>query len=169
MPPVFRTATPADIQTLQILAREIWREAYAGMITPEQIAYMLELMYADHVIAGEISSGMVWEIIELNGNACGFISYGMADNNAVKLSKIYIHKDTRGRGLAKAALQRIIDYACDNRRTSVYLTVNKQNRRAIRAYEKSSFVIADSAVFDIGNGFVMDDYIMRLTLADAGR
>lgn len=161
---LFRSATPADIPLLQSLAHAIWHEAYRGIITPEQIAYMLRMMYSDRAIADEIARGIVWEIIEHNGNACGFISYSLADNNVVKLSKVYFKAGARGVGLARVALERIIDYARDNRRTSVHLTVNKQNRRAIRAYEKSGFVIADAAVFDIGNNFVMDDYIMRYSL-----
>lgn len=165
--PLFRPATPADIPVLQSLAHAIWHEAYADMISSEQIAYMLDLMYADHVIADEIRSGTVWEIIERNGNACGFVSFGLADNNAVKLSKIYIHQNVRGSGIAEIALRRVIAYAQENKRAAVYLTVNKQNNRAIRAYEKSGFVIADSAVFDIGNNFVMDDYIMQFLLPDS--
>lgn len=147
-----------------MLARDIWHEAYAGMITSEQIVYMLDLMYADLVITGEMAAGIIWEIIEYDALPCGFISYGLADNNNVKLSKLYVHRHARGKGIAQAALQRIIAYAQANRRTSVYLTVNKQNRRAVRAYQKNGFVIAESAVFDIGNGYVMDDYIMCFIL-----
>jgi len=40
------------------------------------------------------------------------------------------------------------------------LSVNKRNAKAIAAYRRNGFVIADSVVTDIGNGFVMDDYIM---------
>ena len=49
----------------------------------------------------------------------------------------------------------------ENDRNCVYLTVNKGNKRAIRAYEKSGFSITESVVTDIGHGFVMDDYIMK--------
>jgi ribosomal protein S18 acetylase RimI-like enzyme len=40
------------------------------------------------------------------------------------------------------------------------LAVNKMNRGAIDAYLKHGFRIADAVVKDIGDGFVMDDYIM---------
>jgi diamine N-acetyltransferase len=42
----------------------------------------------------------------------------------------------------------------------VWLQVNKKNRQAIAAYEKAGFRIAEEAVFDIGKGFVMDDFLM---------
>ena len=44
------------------------------------------------------------------------------------------------------------------------ISVNKRNARAIAAYQRNGFVIADSVVTDIGSGFVMDDYIMAKEL-----
>ena len=34
----------------------------------------------------------------------------------------------------------------------------------VMAYQRNGFSIADSIVVDIGNGFVMDDYVMQKTL-----
>jgi RimJ/RimL family protein N-acetyltransferase len=42
----------------------------------------------------------------------------------------------------------------------VSLAVNKRNSRAIAAYRKWGFEIEQAVVKDIGDGFVMDDYIM---------
>ena len=44
---------------------------------------------------------------------------------------------------------------------SIQLTVNKYNTNTISAYKKWGFEIIDSVVTDIGEGFVMDDYIME--------
>jgi ribosomal protein S18 acetylase RimI-like enzyme len=41
--------------------------------------------------------------------------------------------------------------------------VNKANT-AQYFYKKLGFVVQKEAVFEIGNGFVMDDYIMELSL-----
>jgi ribosomal protein S18 acetylase RimI-like enzyme len=48
--------------------------------------------------------------------------------------------------------------------------VNKNNTKAIRAYQRAGFTIAESVVNHFGGGFVMDDY--RMTAAcpmDTGR
>lgn len=47
------------------------------------------------------------------------------------------------------------------------LTVNKNNVKAIRAYEKTGFKNIGSLVQDIGNGFVMDDYKMEQTVGQS--
>ena len=43
----------------------------------------------------------------------------------------------------------------------MYLTVNKGNDLGIRAYLGTGFRTIDAVETDIGNGFIMDDYIME--------
>ena len=45
--------------------------------------------------------------------------------------------------------------------SSISLTVNKYNEASIKAYEKMGFKKVKDIVIDIGNGFVMDDYLME--------
>jgi ribosomal protein S18 acetylase RimI-like enzyme len=165
----FRRTTIDDIPTIRTLARRIWEEAYSQLLSKAQIEYMLEMMYSSNVIECEITNGTVWELIYFDGEAVGYISYALGKDNSVKLSKIYISEINRGRGIADAALKRVIRYAVVHERSFVYLTVNKENKRAIRAYEKNGFSIAESVVTDIGNGFVMDDHIMKYYCTEAGK
>ena len=162
---IFRQANAEDIAEIRRLARSIWCEAYNSILSKEQIDYMLDMMYSEEVITGEILSGVVWDLIVCEGTSCGYLSYSPAEDNAVKLSKIYIDKNFRGKSIAANALRRVIEYAAQKGRDHVFLTVNKNNKIAIRAYEKNGFVISDSVVTDIGNGFVMDDYIMKYKIA----
>lgn len=156
----FRQVSTDDISTIQTLARIIWNEAYHKILSEDQIVYMLEMMYSRVILAWELSNGIVWELIFYRGNACGFLSYAFAEDNSVKLSKIYIKESFRGKQIADRAIARVVQYASENNRDYVFLTVNKNNKRAIRAYEKNGFTITSSVVTDIGGGFVMDDYIM---------
>jgi ribosomal protein S18 acetylase RimI-like enzyme len=45
------------------------------------------------------------------------------------------------------------------------LSVNKRNARAIAAYRRNGFTVAEAVMVDIGRGFVMDDFIMARDLA----
>lgn len=161
---IFRRATTDDVAVIQALARRIWSEAYGEMLSKEQIDYMLQMMYSEKVISEELLGGVVWELIIAGGKLCGYLSYGFAEDNSVKLAKIYIEKDFRGKSIISDSLSRVVRYAAQNGRDYVFLTVNKNNKRAIRAYEKNGFVITSSVVTDIGQGFVMDDYIMKYGL-----
>lgn len=149
---------------LRRLARAIWLEAYDELLSRGQIQYMLERMYAPETISGELDAGMIWEIIRSGDEEIGFLSYGAGQGGAIKLAKIYLAREARGSHVAAAALNRVIRHAQEAGADSVYLTVNKRNHRAVRAYEKAGFVREDAVVTDIGGGYVMDDYIMRYTL-----
>lgn len=119
------------------------------------------MMYSEKVITEELLSGTVWDLIVANGKSCGYLSYSLAEDNSVKLSKIYIEKDFRGKSIAVDSLRRVKQYAARNGKNYVFLTVNKNNKTAIRAYKKNRFAITSSVVTDIGRGFLMDDYIMK--------
>jgi len=158
---IFREAGIEDIAEIQALARLIWDEAYSEILSEEQIDYMLQMMYSEKVITEELLDGTVWELIVANGKPHGYLSYVLAEDSSVKLSKLYIEKSFRGTSIAADSLGRVKQYASRNGRGYVFLTVNKNNKPAIRAYEKNGFVITASVVTDIGQGFVMDDYIMK--------
>jgi ribosomal protein S18 acetylase RimI-like enzyme len=161
---IFRRAYVEDIAEIQMLARRIWDEAYREILSKEQIDYMLEMMYSEKVITEELLGGIAWEVVVADGKLCGYLSYAPAEDNSVKLSKIYIEKDFRGESIASDSLKRVIRYAERNGKDYISLAVNKNNKRAIRAYEKNGFTITASVVTDIGCGFVMDDYIMKYFL-----
>lgn len=80
------------------------------------------------------------------------------------LSKLYLRKDKRNKGIASQMLEKVFSEAEAAGKSSVYLTVNKHNRHAIDVYIKKGFRMIKDAVTDIGGGFVMDDYIMEYFL-----
>ena len=90
-----RTATEADIPLLRDLAQRIWRECYPGIITPEQIEFMLGWMYSEGKVREELRAGITWEIaVEGDAPGCnsaaGFLSFSREDDGRVKLHKMYV-------------------------------------------------------------------------------
>ncbi len=86
------------------------------------------------------------------------------ETNRYFISKIYLLKEHRGRGLATAIDRLYENLARKRGLDALYLTVNKKNAMAIRAYEKLGFETIESVETDIGEGFIMDDYIMEKKL-----
>lgn len=84
--------------------------------------------------------------------------------NRFFISKIYLLKEHRGQGFASAAIRFYEMLARERGLDALYLTVNKHNELAIRAYKGNGFEVIDSVETDIGEGFVMDDYIMEKKL-----
>jgi ribosomal protein S18 acetylase RimI-like enzyme len=155
-----RAATAEDIPQLRAMAQRIWEAVYRGMIPDAQIDYMLARMYAEDVIQREIAGGVAWEIVSENAGPAGFLAYERQPDGRVKLHKLYLSPECHGSGLGQKALAHLIVQAAGLGAHSVWLQVNKRNARAIAAYRKAGFHIEQEAVFDIGEGFVMDDFLM---------
>lgn len=159
----FEKVEVINIPFLQLLANEIWNDSYQEMISQPQIDYMLDLMYNDEQLSREISQNYHWYFICINNQKIGFLCFYPKDEKMF-LSKIYLKKLFQGKGLAKNALDFIVNQTRKLQYKSLFLTVNKGNKNAIRSYEKFGFIKKSSEIFNIGNGFVMDDYIMEFTL-----
>jgi len=160
-------ATGEHLPVVSDLAGVIWRACYPGIITPAQIDYMLAQMYALEVLADEIrSQGIRYDLLLVGDQPAGFASWGPAPESGVmKLHKIYLLPEKQGRGLGSRLLQHCEREVGTAGARRLILCVNKRNAKAIAAYQRNGFTIAESIVTDIGNGFVMDDYVMGKDMA----
>ena len=160
-------AAERDLAAVAELARAIWRKHYPGIITIEQIEYMLALGYSLDALRRFITEeGAGLDLAYVGEALAGFAAYyrpGPPDE--LKLDKLYVHQDFQGRGVGRSLIASTEAAAMAQRRTTLILNVNKQNLRAIRAYERNGFLVREAVVVDIGGGFVMDDYVMAKRLA----
>ncbi len=158
-------ATEKDLATIAALAGVIWREYYPAIISREQIEYMLAKMYSLETLREEIEKGVHYECLFVAGKISGFASFGPEDEPHVfKLHKLYLPQEQRSRGLGSLLLRHSEDEMRRLGARELCLNVNKQNTKAIAAYQRNGFRISDSVVVDIGQGFVMDDYVMTKSL-----
>jgi ribosomal protein S18 acetylase RimI-like enzyme len=159
-------ASPSNIPAIQALARRIWYDCYPGIITRDQIEYMLERMYSTAVIEKELAAGVHWELASLRGKPVGYLSYELdGQTRDVHLHKLYLLKEHHGKGLGQQLLEHVKAQARMLQAHAITLRVNRSNALAVKAYQRSGFMIAKTDVADIGGGFVMDDYIMRFELS----
>ncbi len=156
-----RPATGADIPLLQHLAHTIWYAHYPGIITVEQIEYMLADGYSTEKIRHEMETeGISWLLVQLDGEAVGFAAFGDYVDGCAKLHKLYLAPDQHGRGWGSRVLEEVERLATESGYRQIVLNVNKHNTKAIHCYQRCGYQVLESVVNDIGGGFVMDDYIM---------
>lgn len=147
-----------DIQKISELAEIIWKDHYTPIIGSDQVSYMIEKFQSYTALKNSIvNDNYVYYIACYDENMCGYCGIRVQDDE-IFLSKLYVHKDYRGKKIARNFLERVIS---DNpNQNKIRLTVNKHNTNTINAYKKMGFIITDEVCSDIGNGYVMDDYIM---------
>ena len=159
-------AAETDLPAIASLAGIIWRACYPGIITRAQIDYMLARMYAVETMREEMQSqGVRYDRLLVGDEFVGFASYGPMEQAAIyKLHKLYLLPEMQGCGLGSLLLQHCEQEVRGLGASRLILSVNKRNAKAIAAYRRNGFVVAESVVTDIGHGFVMDDFIMAKEL-----
>ena len=157
-----RLATSSDVSLIQEAAEKTWPVSYRGMISPEQIRYMLDRMYSREKIEAAINDPKqeFW-LAEEDGKTLGFcgIEHDRPEPGFTRIHKLYILPDTQGSGLGKIFIEHVEKEARKHGNNKLHLNVNKQNK-AVGFYQKHGFKIDYDEVLDIGNGYVMDDFVM---------
>lgn len=159
---IIKATTDNDIQKIADLANIIWHEHFPPIIGDAQVDYMVEKFQSYPAISNAVKNeGYIYYMAYYEDNFCGYIAIH-PEEEKVFLSKIYIEKSYRGKKISKAMLNQIIaDYP---NAKALWLTVNRFNENSIAAYKKMGFEIIREQAADIGNGFVMDDYVMEKML-----
>ncbi len=168
-----RQATLNDRALIRSISERTWPSTYGHIISQEQIDFMLDWMYSDASMEEQINKGHQFYIANLNGSDIGFCSVSedqeeqdnstnQTQQKAFKLNKLYVLPTAQGTGSGKALLEKAIEVAKNAGAESIFLQVNKHNN-AYTFYLKNGFVKEAEFKFDIGNGFFMDDYVMRLS------
>lgn len=158
-----REAAVQDIVTIRQIAEQTWPDTYGGIISEEQIRYMLEMMYSDLSLQQQLQNGHRFYLAESGNKAIGFASVSDEGGGIFKLNKLYVLPTTQKTGAGKALLQSAIRYAKDKGAVQLILQVNKQNG-ARQFYEKQGLKVLEEKVLELEHGFVMDDYIMGIHL-----
>lgn len=160
----FEPATAAEVLLIRDLAERIWYASYAEMLTQAQIRYMLDWMYAPHKLAAEIEREVRYLIVREGSQAVGYLAWELMESVAF-LNKLYLVPHYQGRGWGQIMLDQFLAEAREAGARQAELRVNRSNARALKAYRRAGFAPVGEVVTDIGNGFVMDDFIFRKSLA----
>ncbi|EPI00191.1 acetyltransferase, GNAT family [Enterococcus faecalis 13-SD-W-01] len=155
---------PEMFKELMPVIKEVWEEAFTPIIGADQVKYMLETYQSETQIREEAESGVKYFLLEDNGEIVGYTAYELLDD-AVYLSKLYLLKKTRGKGHTSAIFSWYENLAKEAGKSAVCLRVHQKNQQAIDVYQHKGFVIEKELISDIGQGYVMDDYWMKKTLA----
>lgn len=171
-------AVQTDEQQEQLaqLAGAIWNEYWPPIIGQDQTTYMVEQFQSLPAIkrdmaenayeywfvhAADDSSGEAGRIIGFTGG------HNEEETKRFFISKIYLKAEERGKHFASDVIAFYEELCRQRGFDAMYLTVNKYNELGIRAYKGKGFKVIDAVESDIGEGFIMDDYIMEKSIPSA--
>ncbi len=153
-----RKALPADLAIVAAMARPIWQHHYVPIIGQAQVDYMLQLMYSPEKLEQQLHDGHVFYLVEEEGVVLGYVSVSTKTPGDYFIHKFYLESPGRGKGTGSRIFELLLHEIGDVK--TIRLTVNRKNYKAINFYFKIGFRIEEVKDFDIGGGFLMEDFVM---------
>ena len=155
---LIRKAYSSDIAVIQALAHAIWPIAYANIITPEQITYMLNKMYSTESLEQQINvAGHTFLLAYDRERPVGFCAFSFKSHEepfTYRLHKLYVETSCHGKGIGKQLLSAVIQNIEPGIR-ELELNVNRQNP-AVHFYLNNGFRIKKEEDLD---NFVAKDFV----------
>jgi GNAT superfamily N-acetyltransferase len=154
-----------ELPTITDLAHEIWPIAFAEILSPPQIDYMLNWMYSQEKLTEQFDNGHHFFGGFINDKAVGFmgIEPHFPTAHSLKIHKLYVLPTLQGQGYGKSFIEQAKTEAMKNECTSLVLNVNRFNK-AVQFYQYLEFTIIKEENIDIGDGYLMEDYVMEQKL-----
>ncbi|MCF6203410.1 MAG: GNAT family N-acetyltransferase [Methylococcaceae bacterium] len=150
-----------EIATVVTLADEIWNAHYVPIIGQSQVKYMLRTFQSKEAINKQINESFTYFIVNKDNFPVAYFAITeLDDSKKVQISKIYVKQSAQKKGIGLSIIKFIETYCLRLGAAEIWLTVNINNKQAIKFYQKVGFKKMHCLVQDIGNGFVMDDYLM---------
>lgn len=148
---------------IRAIAEEVWPIAYGPILPDGQIDYMLDMMYSVPAMQHQTHElGHHFIVAFEDAIPLGFASFEFhyKQTAKTKINKLYVLSSTQGKGIGRRLVDYISQQAIENQQEGLILNVNKNNK-AQDFYTHLGFGISYEEVIDIGQGFIMDDYVME--------
>lgn len=160
-----RTATEQDAERIRLLAGQVFPDTYRDLLSPEQLDYMMHWMYDPEHIRSQMAAGHVYFILSKDGGDCGYSAVEQQGEHLFHLQKIYVLPAFQGCHAGRFLFEEAVKYirSVHPAPCTMELNVNRRNR-AVRFYFRMGMTVDREGDFDIGNGFFMNDHIMKLLI-----
>lgn len=149
-----------DYTLIQSLAKDIWQDHYVPMIGQMQVDYMLARFYSSSALAQQASEGQDFWLIMHEDKAQGYVGISPKGEDEYFWNKFYIASALQGKGIGEQVFRLVLAQYPDWK--TFRLQVNINNYKTINFYFKMGFKIENRFILDIGDGYVMDDFLMVL-------
>ncbi|ADZ12964.1 GNAT family N-acetyltransferase [Riemerella anatipestifer] len=126
---------------------------------------MLGMMYSDEELNQHFENPNYHYYLMLNGGVeVGFMGFEIGyEPQTTKLHQLYLLAEAKGRGLGKEAIGFLKREEKSHKDKSIVLNVNRKNP-SFNFYKSQGFEVDKEVVLEVGESFVMDDYIMKIAI-----
>lgn len=159
----FRKASLDELDKIQNIAIVTWPATFGGLISSDQIKYMLKLIYNQESLKEQIlDKGHQFIMVEKYSQEIGFFSYEInhEPQSHLMIHKIYILPKSQGQGIGLRILNFLSNTALNHKINQLRLKVFHKNEKALGFYKKYGFKSTVIEKLDIGQGYQVEEYEM---------
>lgn len=156
-------ANIADATTIHELAHQIYHPTYHPILSNAQMEFMLENIYSIKTLAQAMLTDQDFYVLKSSSNeALGFIALHEKSESILRIEKLYLLPSTQGKGCGRELIDFAKAEALNRSKNILELNVNRRNK-AYYFYLNQGFKVTEEV--DIPYfGFILDDYIMQMSL-----
>ncbi len=168
-----RVCGPGDEQALSLIGQATFLEAFAGVLSGEDILLHCATQHAPDVYKAYLADSrarVCLAEIEPGGAPAGYLVVAPAGlplpdlhDDDVEVKRIYLLHRFQGAGLGRRLMSDAVDYARRNGSRRVLLGVYGGNDQAVAFYERFGFRRVGTRRFRVGNNHY-DDLILGLNI-----
>lgn len=158
-------ANTNDITQIRQIAIKSWKITYAKILSDEQFDYMVEMMYSDSALNKQMTEQNHHFLLirdDSSSDYKGFVSYELnyKDKPQTKIHKLYLLPECKGKGMGRILIDKVVSLAQSVKNKSLSLNMNRDNN-SLGFYKQMGFEIVGEEDINIGNGYLMEDYIFE--------
>lgn len=148
------------VYSVYAVADAIWHQHYTPILGEDQVDYMVEKFLSPDALVEQINSGYEYFLFSYDYTFAGFAGI-LEEEGKLFLSKLYVDEEFRGKGIGKYMFGKIIEICKMRKLNKIWLTCNRHNTNTLAIYKHLGFQTVREEVTDIGNGYVMDDFVLE--------
>jgi ribosomal protein S18 acetylase RimI-like enzyme len=166
-----RKASLSDLESIQKIASQTFRETFALVNTPENIINYLAESFNTTQLTTELTNlESFFYVATLDEKTIGYlkINFGKAqteiiDKQALEVQRIYVLQEFHGKKVGQLFINEVLNIAKFNAVSFIWLGVWEENHRALGFYRKNGFSVFDKHVFSMGDD-KQTDLLMKLEI-----
>jgi ribosomal protein S18 acetylase RimI-like enzyme len=143
-----RRAELRDVEAIQRICSEGWRDTYRGIYSTEEIERIIEQFYNRERLTSEIERPEGWDgwwvAEDDEGNVLAAGGGGLTEPGVAEVFVLYANPRRRGEGAGSAILDAITDEQRQRGASEQWLSVEPENEIGLAFYRARGFVEADS-------------------------
>ncbi len=150
-----------DLKIVQEIVFETWPVAYGEILSQAQLTYMLDKFYTIESLEATIDEGHSYYVYSENDIPLGFLGVQAGlETDSLKIHKLYVLPKNQGKNIGLKLFQCAENLTKAMNLNRIFLNVNRFNK-AKKFYEKIGMKICKVEDIEIGNGYLMEDFVME--------